>query len=52
MLTYRWHVRGTASGVETDAPVAVAFRVEDAQLIEIHWRPTREDALEAAGLSE
>ena len=52
VLTYRWHVRGTASGVETEAPVAVAFRVEDAQLIEVHWRPTREDALAAAGLSE
>jgi hypothetical protein len=26
--------------------------VKDSQLIEVHWRETRDDALEAAGLRE
>ncbi len=52
VLTYRWWVRGSESGVETHADVAVAFRVKDDQLLEVHWQATREEALEAAGLSE
>lgn len=52
VLTYRWWVRGSGSGVETHLDIAVAYRVKDAQLIELHWRWTREAALEAAGLSE
>jgi ketosteroid isomerase-like protein len=50
VLTYRWWVRGSASGVETHADIAVAFRVKDDQVIEVHWQATREEALEAARL--
>jgi ketosteroid isomerase-like protein len=52
VLTYRWSVRGSRSGVDVDAPVRVAFRVKDSQLIEVHWRETLDDALQAAGLRE
>ena len=52
VLTYRWSVRGSRSGVDVDAPVTVAFRVKDSQLIEVHWRDTRAEALAAAGLRE
>jgi ketosteroid isomerase-like protein len=52
VLTYRWSVRGSRSGVDVDAPVTVAFRVKDSQLIEVHWRETLDDALQAAGLRE
>ena len=49
-LTYVWSVRGAHSGVDVDVDVAVAFRVEDEQLVEVHWRDTLDEALEAAGL--
>jgi ketosteroid isomerase-like protein len=52
VLTYRWWVRGSESGVETHADVIVAYRVKDGQLFEVHWLGTREEALEAAGLKE
>jgi hypothetical protein len=52
VLTYRWLVRGSRSGVGVDADVAVAFRVKDRQLIEVHWRESRDEALAAAGLGE
>ena len=53
----RAHVPGggseaPGSGVETHADIAVAYRVKDDQVVEVHWQATREDALEAAGLSE
>jgi ketosteroid isomerase-like protein len=52
VATYRVPSRGAASGVESDAHLAVAYRVKDDLLIEcaIRWRV--EDALEAAGLRE
>src|SRR5215204_31549 len=52
VLTYRWSVRGSRSGVGVDADVAVAFRVKDRQLIEVHWRESRDEGLAAAGLGE
>jgi len=52
VLTYRWLVRGSRSGVGVDADIAVAFRVKDRQLVEVHWRESRDEALEAAGLGE
>ena len=52
VLTYRWWVRGSRSGVETHADIAVAYRVKDDQVVEVHWQATRAEALEAAGLRE
>ncbi len=49
---FRWQVRGAGSGIETHFDVAVAVRVEDARIIEWHYRWSRDEALEAAGLSE
>jgi hypothetical protein len=50
VLTYQWSVQGSRSGVGVDADIAVAFRVKDGQLIEVHWRESCEEALEAVGL--
>jgi ketosteroid isomerase-like protein len=52
VLTYVWSVRGAHSGVDVDVDVAVAFRVNDEQLVEVHWRGTRDEAFAAAGLLE
>jgi ketosteroid isomerase-like protein len=49
---YRWEVRGAGSGIETHFDVAAAIRVRDARIIEWHYRWSRAEALEAAGLSE
>jgi ketosteroid isomerase-like protein len=52
VATFRIPARGAASGAESDAHLAVAYRVKGGLLIEcaIRWRV--EDALEAAGLRE
>ena len=47
-----WEARGAGSGVETDAEMVAAIRVEDSLITEWHFRWTRAEALEAAGLSE
>ena len=52
VIAYRWRVRGSGSGLETHFDLVVAFRVIDAQLIEMHFRWTADDALDAAGLRE
>ena len=52
VVAYRWHVRGGGSGIETDFDVASAVRMKDALVIEWHNRWNRDEALEAAGLSE
>jgi ketosteroid isomerase-like protein len=44
--------RGTTSGVETGNPYAAVIAVRDRKLVRISDYPTREEALEAAGLSE
>jgi ketosteroid isomerase-like protein len=49
---FSWQVRGAQSGIETRFDVASAFRLRDSHMVEIHNRWTREEALEAAGLSE
>jgi N-acetylglutamate synthase-like GNAT family acetyltransferase len=50
VLEYRWHVRGVGSQAETHFDFAVAVRVNDAHLAEMHFRRTREGALAAAGM--
>jgi ketosteroid isomerase-like protein len=52
VVSYRWHVRGAGSGIETHFDVASAVRVKDALIIEWHNRWNRDEALEAAGLRE
>lgn len=51
VVAYRVPVRGAASGVETEASLAVAYRVEGGLLTEcaVRWRV--DDALRAAGIS-
>jgi ketosteroid isomerase-like protein len=52
VATFRWETRGAASGIETTFEMAAAYRIEDGAFAEAHFRWNREDALEAAGLSE
>ena len=51
VLRFTWVTRGSASEIESTAPMAAAFRVRDGLLIETHYRWTEADALEAAGLA-
>jgi ketosteroid isomerase-like protein len=46
------HARGKASGVDVEAPLAVLWTVREGKVVKVVWFSTREDALEAAGLSE
>jgi hypothetical protein len=52
VITWLLRTRGAASGIETQLDLAVAMRFEDRHVIEGHFRWTREEALDAAGLSE
>ncbi|MGI9019831.1 MAG: nuclear transport factor 2 family protein [Solirubrobacterales bacterium] len=52
VIAFRWETQGAASGLETTFDVAAAYRIEDRAFAEAHFRWNREDALEAAGLSE
>jgi ketosteroid isomerase-like protein len=52
VVAFRWHVRGAGSGIATQLDVAVAVRVKEGRIIEWHNRWSRDEALEAAGLSE
>ena len=44
--------RGKASGVETETPLALVTEIRDGKTISIRAYLDREEALEAAGLSE
>ena len=46
------HARGRASGVDVETPLAVLWTVHEGKVVKVVWFATREDALEAAGLSE
>ena len=48
----RRHARGRASGVGVQAPLALLWTVREDKVIRVVWFRTREEALEAAGLSE
>jgi ketosteroid isomerase-like protein len=52
VVAYRWHVRGAGSGITTQLDVAQAVRVKEGHIIEWQSRWNRDEALEAAGLSE
>jgi ketosteroid isomerase-like protein len=51
VVAYRWHVRGAGSGISTHFDVATAVRLKEGRIIEWHNRWSRDEALEAAGLS-
>jgi hypothetical protein len=51
-IAFRWHTRGAGSGIEDVTDMTVAFRVRDGRFAEAHYRWTREQALDAAGLSD
>ncbi len=44
--------RGKASGVETETPLALVTKIRDGKTISIRAYLDRDEALEAAGLSE
>ena len=46
------HARGRASGVDVEAPLALLWTVREGKVVRVVWFLTREQALEAAGLSE
>jgi len=50
VIEFEWTTRGSSSGAETQLQMAAAFRVQEDQLIEGHYRWSRAAALEAAGL--
>ncbi len=52
VITFRWQMQGAASGIETTFDMAAAYRIEDRAFAEAHFRWNRDEALEAAGLSE
>ena len=48
---FRWHTLGAGSGIANTWEMACAVRIEDRRFIEMHYRWSEEEALEAAGLS-
>jgi ketosteroid isomerase-like protein len=50
VVTFRWEVRGERSGAVSAASMAAAYQVTRGQISEAHFRWTRAEALEAAGL--
>jgi len=47
---FRWHMRGTASGVSMTTNIAAAYRLEGAKIAEARFFWTWEEALETVGL--
>ena len=52
LLDFGWVARGTGSGIESRTQSSAAFRVGDGLIMEGHYRWSRPEALEAAGLSQ
>ena len=46
------HARGRASGAEVERPFALVWTVREGEVVRVAWFLTRNEALEAAGLSE
>ena len=44
--------RGRVSGVAVERPFALVWTVHDGRVVRVVWFPSRDEALEAAGLSE
>jgi ketosteroid isomerase-like protein len=52
VLSFLWEVRGAESGAAVASRLAGAYRLQGGKFVEVHFRWTPEEALEAAGLSE
>jgi ketosteroid isomerase-like protein len=52
IVTVSQHARGRASGIELDREYATVWTLESGRITRMEFFPTRNDALEAAGLSE
>jgi hypothetical protein len=52
VMAWHWHTRGAQSGIAGVWEMSAAFKVEDGRFREAHYRWERQEALEAAGLSE
>jgi hypothetical protein len=52
VVAFRWHTRGAHSGIAGTWEMAAAFRIKAGRFIEAHYRWERQEALQAAGLSE
>jgi hypothetical protein len=50
VIEYRWHVR--AESAQADFDRALASKLNEGRIVELQYRWKREEALEAAGLSE
>ena len=46
------HARGRASGIEVERPFALLWTLREGKVVRVVWFLTREEALEAAGLSD
>jgi ketosteroid isomerase-like protein len=51
LMEGRQFATGRLSGVEVSETLYIAFRFDGDRLTEMHWHPSREGALEAAGIS-
>lgn len=49
---FRWHLRGRASGVETQVEWSAVYALDDGKIICYREYASREDALAAVGLGE
>jgi uncharacterized protein len=52
VVVFRWTGRGKASGVETETTMFAVYDVKDGRVVRFRQYDTRQEALEAAGLSE
>ena len=52
VVVFRWTGRGKASGVEIEATMFGVHDLKDGQIVRYRQYETREEALEAVGLSE
>ena len=52
VVTFRWHFQGKGSGIEYALDTAVACRVANARITELHYSLTRSEALKAADIQD
>ena len=52
VVSFIWEVQGAGSGAAVASKLVGAYRVQDGQMMEAHFRWTAAEALEAAGLRE
>jgi ketosteroid isomerase-like protein len=52
VVVFRWAGRGKVSGVKTETTMFAVYDVKDGRVVRFRQYDTRQEALEAAGLSE